>query len=420
MNNKSDIIEIVEYKHEDIRGLSIPKDVNYLDKFFKGTPCKVTEIKDNKVRAENTSYAGIIQLDKTRIHFSTKVKSNLFYMLSFLKDEEDFRYDPDIIIDIKEGQNFFDILGRLFLNELEEIFEKGFFKKYVRKEDNLSFLKGKMLFNKQLINDIRKTPRFYCSYENLTYDNLENQIVLKATALLIPLIRFNDKVKSDLIRYRYILNEEVSLRNVLPEECNRVQYSKLNEYYEPIIQFSRAVLQYHFIRSAHKGASKGFNFIVNMNKVYEDFITEIVNELVNEDPAFADYVVEAQKRFDSLVKEKGIVTKPDVILRRRNSSKYPLLIDAKYKRKEDNADYYQVIAYALAIKSVKTCLLIYPATEEIDTNRELTIDRESFELKRDIKIYTIKVNLFLDDSLEFKEYISKIKEELRKQLINYL
>jgi len=277
-----------------------------------------------------------------------------------------------------------------------------------------------MLFNKQLINDIRKTPRFYCSYENLTYDNLENQIVLKATALLIPLIRFNDKVKSDLIRYRYILNEEVSLRNVLPEECNRVQYSKLNEYYEPIIQFSRAVLQYHFIRSAHKGASKGFNFIVNMNKVYEDFITEIVNELVNEDPAFADYVVEAQKRFDSLVKEKGIVTKPDVILRRRNSSKYPLLIDAKYKRKEDNADYYQVIAYALAIKSVKTCLLIYPATEEIDTNRELTIDRESFELKRDIKIYTIKVNLFLDDSLEFKEYISKIKEELRKQLINYL
>ena len=421
MKAESNVIEIGEYKYEDIQGLNIPKDVNYLDKFFKSTPCKVTEIKDNKVRAENTSYAGIIQLDKTRIHFSTKVKSNLFYMLSFLKDEKEFHFDSDIIIDIKEGQNFFDILGRLFLNELEEIFKKGFYKKYVRKEENLSFLKGKMFFSKQLINDIRKTPKFYCSYEDLTYDNLENQIVLKATALLIPLIRFNDKIKSELIRYRYILNEEVILRNVLPEECNRVQYNKLNECYEPIIQFSRAVLQYHFIRSAHKGASKGFNFIVNMNRVYEDFITEIVKELINEDPAFTDYIVEAQKRFDSLVKEREVVTKPDVILRKKNSSEYPLLIDTKYKRQENNADYYQVIAYALAIKTVETCLLIYPATDEKDDIRELTIDRECFELERpDIKIYTIRVNLFLDESLEFKEYIGKIKEGVKDQLINYL
>jgi len=343
-------------------------------------------------------------------------------MLSFLKDEKDFHYDPNIVIDIKEGQNFFDILGRLFLNELEAIFEKGFYKKYVREEENLSFLKGKMLFNKQLINDIRKTPKFYCSYENLTYDNLENQIVLRATELLIPLIRFSDEIKSDLIRYRYILNEEVSLRNVLPEECNRVQYSKLNEYYEPIIQFSRAVLQYHFIRSVHKGASKGFNFIVNMNRVYEDFVTEIVKELINEDPVFIDYVVEKQKRFNSLVKEKErkIVTKPDVILRKRNSSEYPLLIDAKYKRQENNADYYQVIAYALAIKTVKTCFLIYPATEKI-SHAFFTIDTESFGLKRPgIIIYTIKIDLLLDETLEFKEYIKRIKEELKRQLINCL
>ncbi len=211
-------------------------------------------------------------------------------------------------------------------------------------------------------------------------------------------------------------------RNVLPEECNRVQYSKLNEYYAPIIQFSRAVLQYHFIRSVHKGASKGFNFIVNMNRVFEDFITEIVKELVNEDPAFTDYVVEKQKRFDSLVKEKErkIVTKPDIILRRRNTFEYPLLIDAKYKRQENNADYYQVIAYALAIKTVKTCFLIYPTTEKI-SHTFFTIDTESFGLERPaIKIYIIKVDLFLDESLEFKEYIGKIKEEVKNQLINCL
>ena len=78
----------------------------------------------------------------------------------------------------------------------------------------------------------------YCSYENLTYNNLENQIILRAATLLIPLIRFSEKIKRDLIRYSYLLREDVGLVNVAPEDCDKVHYSRLNDYYETIIQFS--------------------------------------------------------------------------------------------------------------------------------------------------------------------------------------
>jgi len=424
MTTEDYIVEIEEYKSRDFDDLNEAKDVSYLKKDcfryseFGISPYKITELRNNNVRIENSSYSGIIQLDKIRLHFSTKVKTNLFYMLSFLKDEKCFHYDPETIIDIKEGPNFFDILGRLFLNELESIFKKGFYKKYVRKEENVSFLKGKFLIKKQVQNEIKKRLKFYCCYEDLTYDNLENQIILRATTLLFPLIsRFNDKIKRDLIRYSNLMRDEVSLVNVLPEDCEKVQISRLNEYYETIIQFSKAILLNYFIRSTHKGFSKGFNFIVNMNRVYEDFITEIVKELVEEEDEFKDFIAEPQERFSNLVRENKIITKPDLILRKKDTGNIPLIIDAKYKRQENNADYFQVIAYSLAIPTAKACFLIYPDNETIEAPI-LTLDPSLFGNKRsEIKLYAIKIDLLLSENLEYKAYIGKIKDQVKNKLL---
>lgn len=418
----NEIIEIQEYQSQIIENLNEPVDIPYLEKdCFKDketVPYKINRgLRDNKVKIENTSYSGIIQLDKVRIHFSTKVKTNLFYMLSFLKDEKYFFYDPDIMIDIQEGQSFFDILGKLFLNELEEIYKKGFYKKYVRKEENVSFIKGKLKIREHMQNDIRKRPKFFCSYDDLTYDNIENRIVLRAATLLKHLIRFNEDIKRELLRYSLLLREKVSLVDVSPEDCNRIQLNRLNEHYETIIQLSKVVLQSHFIRYIHKGASKGFNFIVNMNKVYEDFITTIIEEIVDEEEVFSGFIVEDQKRFDSLVKEQKIGVRPDIILRKKDSDECPFIIDAKYKRQENNADFYQMIAYALAIPTAKSCCLIYPSEADIDTET-LTIDTESFGNKREnIPLHICKINLFWDKNVEFKDYIREIKNEVKSKLL---
>jgi 5-methylcytosine-specific restriction enzyme subunit McrC len=425
MATEDSLIEIQEYKYSYIDPINKDIDLPYLkEEHFKYSdegfsPYRIFELKDDKVRIENTSYSGIIQLDRVRLHFSTKVKTNLFYMLSFLKDEKAFLYDPNKIIEIKEGHNFFDILGRLFLNELEEIFKKGFYKKYVRKEENLSFLKGKFLIKKQLQNEIKKRTKFSCRYDDLTFDNIENQIVLRAATLLIPLISdYNEEIKGDLIHYSNLLKDEVSLVNVIPEDCERIQFGRLNDYYETIIQFSKAILQNYFIKSTRTGYSKGFNFIVNMNKVYEDFITALLINIVEEDEKFTDFIVETQERFHNLVRENKIITKPDLILKRKNTEERPFILDAKYKRQENNADYYQVIAYSLAIPTSRACFLIYPSDEEVEES-VLTLDPKLLgnSDRAEIKLYAVKINLALDEEMGYKEYIGEIKGQLKRELL---
>ncbi len=418
------VIEIPEYGTKDIFGLNPEVDIPYLKKPCFNVelrrPYRVTELKNDSVQIENTSYSGIIQLENYRIHFSTKVKTNLFYMLSFLKHEDCFFYDPEVIIDIKEGENFFDILGRFFLNELDDIYRKGIYKTYVRKVENISFVKGRIIFSGQIANDYHKRAKIFCSYDDLTYDNQENRIVLKAATLLAPLIKYNQEIKRELIRYSYILREDVSLVDVRPEECDKVQFSRLNDHYESILQFSKIILQNYYIKSVQVGHARGFNFIVNMNVVYEDFITQLIEEVVADTSDFHNLIVEKQERFDTLVKERRIITRPDVILRIRNSDKYPLIIDAKYKRQPTNVDYYQAIAYALAIPSSRACCLIYPFEEDVD-EKPLTLQPRQFGSERDdIILFPLRIKLFMEEEIGFTDYISKIKEQIYSILGNVL
>ena len=421
-------ITIPEYSSVELEGDDINEkiDLSYLKKdcFRYNTsnpPYKITLLRDNKIKIENTSYSGVIQLENSRIYFSTKVKTNLFYMLSFLKDESCFHYDSDRIIEIKEGANFFDILGKMFLNELQVISKRGFYKSYLVKEENLKFFKGKLIINENIKNAISKNTHFYCSYRDLTFNNLENQILLRTITLLIPLIRFNEKTKKELLRYENLLKDTISLVNLVPEDCNKIQYSRLNEYYNTIIQFSKVILQNYFIRSSLKGESRGFNFIVNMNKVYEDFISTIIEEIVVEEEELKEFIVERQEIFNSLVKERKIITRPDIILRKKGpKDDYPIIIDTKYKLDRSNADYYQVIAYALAIPTAKACFLIYPESEK-NLEDILTIDTFDLENKRpEIKIYSINIDIDINENVIFDEYISKIKKILKEKLIRFL
>ena len=392
---------------------------------FRGS-IRITYDRHKNAKISVGPYAGIIQLSKKRIHFSTKVNTRLFFMLSFLKSEDEFLYDPNTPIEIKEGVNFFDVIGRLFLKELEKILKKGLLKKYVRTAENTRYLKGKLLIKKQINCNLINKSRFFCEYEDLTFDNVENQVVLNALISLISLIKFNINLKNDLKRLEVILKDFITLAKIDPRECDKINFNRINEYYSEIIKLSKLILQERFIRSVYKGKSRGFNFIVNMNKVFEDFITEIIEEIISCDPKFGNFEIEKQPRFNRLVEEKSIIIKPDIVLRYKKSQ-YPLVIDTKYKMDTVNADYYQVIAYSLALRDCKACCLIYPKSDKFENNKS---NNESLTLVRDltgkdsekVKIYARAIDLYLEDNElnNYEVYVDKIKTQVKDLLENLI
>lgn len=380
------------------------------------------ERQGSKAKLRVGPYAGIIQLSKKRIHFSTKVSAHLFYMLSFLRNEDEFLYDPDTPIEMREGVNFFDIIGKFFLNFLNEILRRGLLKKYVRRRENSHFIKGKILIRENIRENMVGESRFLCEYGDLTFDNLENRIVLSALNSLISMIRFNTKIRNELRKTETVLKDFITLVNINPQECKRIRFNRINLYYEDIIRLSRLILEERFIRSIHKGQSRGFNFIVNMNKVYEDFVTEIIEDVFH-DPDFKGFTIESQSRFSSLVEEGRIRIKPDMVIK-NDRNEYPFIIDAKYKREEANVDYYQVIAYSLALRSCEACCLLYPQSEASETGEApLTLVRDIMDEKsKKVRIFAKTVDLYLtdDELLEYEEYITRIKAQVKQIIWDFL
>jgi len=422
-----DIITIPEYSDKELDIKLPPEDENYLrSQRFNRDKRKNIEVfynREGKPTIRIGPFAGIIQLTDKRIHFSTKVNARLFYMLSFLKSEDEFLYDPETPIQIREGTNFFDIIGRFFLNYVKDILRRGLLKKYVRKKENVRFLKGKILIKNQIKENLVDKSRFFCEYEDLTFDNLENQIALSALHSLISLIRFNKRIRNELRRFETVLKDFISLLKVNPAECNHIKFNRINQHYANIIGLSKLILEERFIRSIHKGESRGFNFIVNMNKVYEDFITEIVEEIIEQDLEFKEFEIERQPRFSKLVRERTLITKPDIVIR-RGEKKYPFIIDTKYKREDSNADYYQVIAYSLALRNSKACCLIYPTSEKTKiSSKSLTLVRDlTAEIPDEVKLLARTVDLYLtkDKELEYEDYINGIKNQVKSILLDFI
>ncbi|MBF0266685.1 MAG: hypothetical protein HQL46_15590 [Gammaproteobacteria bacterium] len=65
----------------------------------------------------------------------------------------------------------------MFLDELNKLIHKGIKSDYVNQEENLKFLKGKLIFNQQLKQNYVHKERFYVLYQNFIIDRIENRLI---------------------------------------------------------------------------------------------------------------------------------------------------------------------------------------------------------------------------------------------------
>jgi 5-methylcytosine-specific restriction enzyme subunit McrC len=319
---------------------------------------------DGKTMMQNGSYAGVIEAGDTRIVLSTKVTSNIIYMLTFLEREEALKADMNRSIEIEGGDCFFDAIARFFINELDRILERGLLKRYVRKEENLNYIRGKILVQENMTLNLGFKPKVLCEYHDLTYDNTENRIILRAVNLLIPLVRYSTEIKERLIAAQTMMLGEVSMDpGISSWDCDRISLDRLSNHYSEIIGLSKLILDESYVRSTERGSSKGFNFIVEMNQLFEDFVTEITTRVVEK--KYPEYRVLRQTRMRTLDLDGKLLIKPDVVIQERNSGKMVMMLDAKYKRSLANSDVYQMSAYSLAVRDSISSCLVYPETEGV-------------------------------------------------------
>ncbi|GAA4405171.1 McrC family protein [Nibrella viscosa] len=197
-----------------------------------------------------------------------------------------------------------------------------------------------------------------CDHEPFLFNNRLNQIIKYVCRRLSHLCR--PDTRRDLERVIFVL-DEVDDIPCAAQDCDSIRLNRFFQEYAHCLDMCRFFLANSYLnrQDAHQ---RHFCFLVPMDVVYEDFITEVTRLHFGK-----PYRVQPQAS-DWLTDQRVFQIRNDLLLTNRTTGKQ-LIVDTKYKRRDlqpadakqgiSQTDLYQMVSYALR-RATDQVLLLYP------------------------------------------------------------
>ena len=347
-------LHLIIREHQEAEANLTAEDETTLRREFDGRLDVTPSLLDQTCILKTTQHVGFIALPSGRlIEIRPKVRIDvLFGMLAKIHGLANF-YPQDVrytsVMDI------FEFVVSLFVQMVDSLVIQGILLGYQSMNDDLLALRGKVL----LTETVRAHPvvrsHHWCEFSEFTADIPENRILKMACMILMA---YNYRRIPDLIpRLRRLCRVfvDVTISEKTIENSINIVFNRLNEHYRPALRLARLLLD-HLSPSGAYGSNQFLAFLVNMDTLFEKYITTVLEEM-----SIEGVTVIAQDTL-SLDLEGTIGVRPDVVFYR--GAEACLALDAKYKRGEQNADVYQALAYGHAL-DMKRVVLVYPKTETV-------------------------------------------------------
>ena len=162
------------------------------------------------------------------------------------------------------------ILGKGVASQLKQ----GLYREYILQEEELSVLRGKLNIQGTIRNKIQHKQKLSCEYDELSENNLLNQILKTTMQILVrqKTVKQEHKVvlKKNLVFFDNV--DEIEPGQI---KWDRIRYQKINQSYRMLMNVCYLVIT-GLILSTDKGEVKLATFLDDraMHSLYEKFILE--------------------------------------------------------------------------------------------------------------------------------------------------
>ncbi|WP_284762660.1 restriction endonuclease [Arthrobacter sp. efr-133-R2A-63] len=311
---------------------------------------------------------GAVQVGNLLVEVTPKQKVGLSRLLFLLGYAENPGFRPEDVAGI-EDTDLFAALGESLARQGLRALERGALNGYVHVEDALRTVRGRIRVGDQMTRRPGMLLPLEVAYDDFTVDIAENRILRAAVRLMMQVPRLSGDVRWKLAHLDSKLDGVSELRfgATLPPWTE----SRLNEHYVPALRLAEIILR-NMSAEAGIGRHSVASFVVNMAKVFEDFVTTSLREALDGYPGetsgqYATFLDESE------VGQTGNRLRMSVDIVHSVRGVPAMVFDAKYKAASaadgyPNADYYQMLAYCTAL-TVPTAWLIYAGPGQARTRR---------------------------------------------------
>ena len=197
---------------------------------------------------------------------------NIYYMLTYaFQILRQTNYEE---IESENFDNIQDLLSAILSKGVAQQLKQGLYREYITINENLSVLRGKVDISNSIKLKLQKKQLIGCEHDELSVNNIFNQIIKTTAVLLIRHSRVSLKYKAEL-KKEMLFFTEVDEIDVSCIKWDRLKFQRNNQGYKMLLNICYFVLE-GLLYSDEKGDFKMASFLdeQRMCHLYERFILE--------------------------------------------------------------------------------------------------------------------------------------------------
>ncbi len=354
---------------------SHPEDVR-LDKdqlrALADAPIEVTPSPDadGAYRLKASSYIGALNVGDLAVVIRPKIPiDRVMFLIAYVMDPKNWRKDA---FELEKAPDVLEAIALAFAHRTHQAIQRGLLQGYRREEDALHTVRGRVRFGDQISRRFGIPLPIEVAFDEFTEDIEKNRLLKTAIHRLGHTFIRSPATRQELRALRPAFSM-VGLGSYRRRDLPEITYTRLDEHYRPAVELARLIIENSSLE-LRRGEVAGAAFLVDMNKVFEDFLYVALGEALG--------LPRGQWKHEEglTLDEAGRISmKPDLSWwpsgTAGNGSQPIFVGDAKYKKLEapgfEHADIYQMLAYCTAA-NLSYGLLVYaykgkPSAHKINT-----------------------------------------------------
>lgn len=307
----------------------------------------------------------------------TKDKSilinNIYHMLSYaFQILTQDTYDD---VAIESFDEMYDLLAAILAKGIGIQLKQGLYREYINRQEELSVLRGKINMSGTIKNQLVHKRVLTCDFDDLSENNLFNQIIKTTVILLLKNAKVKSKYKDDL-KKKMLFFSNIDFLEPSSIRWSSIRFQRNNQTYRMLISICQLILE-GMLMTTDIGEYRLASFIdeQRMCRLYEKFILEYYSRHYPELKVSASQIPWS---VDDGVRTMLPMMQSDIHLQKGNTV---LIIDAKYYSHTTQTQYdkhtlhsnnmYQIFTYVKnrdyefgEEEHIVSGMLLYAKTEE--------------------------------------------------------
>lgn len=337
---------------------------------------------------------------------------NIYYMLSYAFTAlSQGGYEN---VAAEKFDNIHNLFAAILAKGIGRQLKQGLYREYLNRVEDVTAVRGKIDIQGTIQNRLARKRVLTCEYDELSENNLLNQILKTTVMLLLRHARVDQEYKNDL-KKEMLFFSNVDIIDPGTVRWQAIRFQKNNSTYRMLISLCQFILE-GMLLTTDDGEYRLASFVdeQRMNRLYEKFILEYYTK---ECPMVKATASQIPWALDDGIGTMLPVMRSDIML---SQGSKVLIIDAKYYTNTSQEQYdvhtlhsgnlYQIFTYVKNKDAefgdkphTVSGMLLYAATDEVvqpDNSYRMSgskISVRTLDLNRDFSEIAAQLNAIVNE-----------------------